>query len=145
VEGSQHVRATRYKTSRFDTSIFILQNAAARSEWPVTEALCRRLADAFASKFQDEVDARQNTSRSKANGGQDRAGTAEAAGTEPEPEETRPEMPEPSSTGHIRWAANQEKKGFVGVKEGPQKGVKRPTDVLGSSRATSKFVKKKKK
>lgn len=36
-EGGQHLRPTRYKTSRFDTSVFFLQNKAAQRKWPVTD------------------------------------------------------------------------------------------------------------
>jgi hypothetical protein len=40
VEGNQQRLPTRWKTSAFDTSVFILQNAAARAKWPVTDEVC---------------------------------------------------------------------------------------------------------
>jgi len=58
-EGSQHVRRTRFKTSRFATSVFILQNGAARRAWPVDQAVCRAVRAAFASKFEAELEGRR--------------------------------------------------------------------------------------
>ena len=53
------MRATRYKTSRFDPSIFVLQNDAAARKWPCTKAVCARLREAFKSKFNEELEARK--------------------------------------------------------------------------------------
>jgi hypothetical protein len=64
VEGSQHVRTTRYKTSRFDSSIFVLQNDAAARKWPCTKAVCARLRGAFKSKFNEELEARKGVNKS---------------------------------------------------------------------------------
>ena len=60
VEGSQHVRSTRFKTSRFDSSIFIIQNDAGRRRWPVTKEACAALRQAFASKFEEELSERRS-------------------------------------------------------------------------------------
>lgn len=43
-EGSQHRLSTRYKSSRFDTSVFFLQTPAARTKWRVTKEVSRGLA-----------------------------------------------------------------------------------------------------
>jgi hypothetical protein len=53
------VRPTRYKTSRFDSSLFVLQNDAAASAWPCTKAACARLRGAFKSKFTEELELRR--------------------------------------------------------------------------------------
>ena len=58
-EGSQHLRPTRYKTSRFDSSLFVLQNEAARRTWPVTSEVCSALREAFRSRFEEELQARR--------------------------------------------------------------------------------------
>lgn len=41
VEGNQQRLPTRWKTSGFDTSVFVLQNAAARVKWPVSDEVGR--------------------------------------------------------------------------------------------------------
>ena len=58
-EGSQHLRPTRYKTSRFDSSLFVLQNEAARTKWPLTSDVCRELRAAFESRFEAELESRR--------------------------------------------------------------------------------------
>ena len=40
IEGNQQRLPTRWKTSQFDTSVFFLQNEAARETWPVTDEVC---------------------------------------------------------------------------------------------------------
>ena len=55
-EGSQHVRPTRYKTSRFASSLFLLRTEMAdRSGGTVTKGLVRELRSAFGSRFDAEV------------------------------------------------------------------------------------------
>ena len=59
IEGSQHQRPTRYKTSRFDSSLFVLQNDAARAKWPLTSEVCCELRSAFESRFEAELESRR--------------------------------------------------------------------------------------
>ncbi|GAB5034068.1 phosphorylated ctd-interacting factor 1 [Nannochloropsis oceanica] len=59
VEGSQHKLPTRFKTSYFDTSVFVLQNGAGREAWPVTEEAVRELEWACKSKHEAETAARR--------------------------------------------------------------------------------------
>lgn len=47
-EGAQHNRANRYRVASTGTSLFYLQNAAARAKWPVTGAKIAAVARAFA-------------------------------------------------------------------------------------------------
>jgi len=55
-EGTQHRRLKeRYRLASFDTSIFFLQNDAAKMKWPVTDTCINELKDAFASN-PDEYD-----------------------------------------------------------------------------------------
>ena len=46
-EGTQHRRTGRYRIASFDTSVFFLQNAAARTKWPVTDDIVEELKAAF--------------------------------------------------------------------------------------------------
>lgn len=59
IEGNQQRLPTRWKTSAFDTSVFVLQNATARAKWPVTEQVEAELRAAFASKHEEETRARR--------------------------------------------------------------------------------------
>eukprot|EP00163_Fabomonas_tropica_P001532 TRINITY_DN1113_c0_g4_i1.p1 TRINITY_DN1113_c0_g4~~TRINITY_DN1113_c0_g4_i1.p1 ORF type:complete len:313 (+),score=72.27 TRINITY_DN1113_c0_g4_i1:679-1617(+) len=53
-EGAQHMRATRYRVSTCDTSVFWWQNEAGKSKWPVTAQAKHALTDAFANKQMSE-------------------------------------------------------------------------------------------
>lgn len=59
IEGNQQRLPTRWKTSAFDTSVFFLQNGAARARWPVTPEAEAELRAAFASKHEEETRARR--------------------------------------------------------------------------------------
>jgi len=59
VEGSQHKLSTRFKTSYFDTSVFVLQNEGGRETWPVTEEVVWELERACKSKHEAETAARR--------------------------------------------------------------------------------------
>jgi hypothetical protein len=59
VEGSQHKLPTRFKTSYFDTSVFVLQNEEGREAWPVTEEVVWELERACTSKHEAETLARR--------------------------------------------------------------------------------------
>lgn len=54
-EGTQHRRLKeRYRIASFDTSVFFLQNAAAKAKWPITETTLSELKQAFGSN-PDEI------------------------------------------------------------------------------------------
>lgn len=59
IEGGQHKTPTRFKTSFFDTSVFFLQNAAAKRKWPASERMAEELKQACASKHEAETAARR--------------------------------------------------------------------------------------
>jgi hypothetical protein len=46
-EGTQHRRKDRYRVASFDTSVFFLQNDAARSKWPIADSQIADLKTAF--------------------------------------------------------------------------------------------------
>lgn len=73
VEGSQHKLPTRFKTSYFDTSVFVLQNEAGKEAWPVTEEAVRELERACQSKHEAETAAR----RGEGGGGMEERGKTE--------------------------------------------------------------------
>jgi hypothetical protein len=58
-EGAQFMRATRFRVSTCDTSVFFLQSAAARDKWPVTKQICNELRAAFKSKHTAETESRR--------------------------------------------------------------------------------------
>jgi len=67
IEGSQHLRLTRYKVSIFDTSVIVLQSRrSARKYDSCSDELVKQIRDAFASRHGDELDQRRG---SKAPGG----------------------------------------------------------------------------
>lgn len=49
-EGGQHYRASRYRRSNHDSTVFILQTAAGKRAWPPTAQKLRRLEGAFRPK-----------------------------------------------------------------------------------------------
>ena len=54
-EGTQHRRLKeRYRIASFDTSVFFLQNAAAKAKWPITERTLSELKQAFGTN-PDEI------------------------------------------------------------------------------------------
>lgn len=65
IEGSQHLRPTRFKESQYDTSVVILQSKAAKDEEKVSVNLTSRefeaaIRTAFASRHQLELEERRN-------------------------------------------------------------------------------------
>ena len=49
-EGTQHRRFKgRYRIATFDTSVFFMQNAAAKDKWPITQEMLQELREAFGS------------------------------------------------------------------------------------------------
>ena len=53
-EGTQHRRSKRYRVASFDTSVFFLQNKAARKKWPISDLAIENLKTAFGSNPDDE-------------------------------------------------------------------------------------------
>ena len=64
-EGTQHRRSKRYRVASFDTSVFFLQNTAARTKWPISDLAIEELKTAFGSNPGDETE--QNEVSEKSN------------------------------------------------------------------------------
>jgi len=60
VEGAQHMRPTRFKSSLYDTSVIVLQSKRARKEEALDKVLLeRKIREAFASRHEAEVEQRK--------------------------------------------------------------------------------------
>lgn len=59
IEGAQHLRPTRYKSSIFDTSFIMLQSQVARDKMTDVAALEEHIRRAFGSKHHDETEKRR--------------------------------------------------------------------------------------
>ena len=99
IEGNQQRLPTRWKTSAFDTSVFFLQNAAARAKWPVTEQVEAELRAAFASKHEEETRARR--------------APVQPPQPQPQPQPQQPQGAEasalPVQSGHLAMVVGSEK------------------------------------
>jgi Phosphorylated CTD interacting factor 1 WW domain len=62
VEGSQHLRPTRYKTSSYDTSVIILQSPKAKSKSLCMDQLESDVRRAFSSRHEFEISQRKTNS-----------------------------------------------------------------------------------
>jgi hypothetical protein len=60
-EGTQHRRKETFRAASFDTSIFFYQNEAAKSKWPITEAILEQLKASFTDDPRNEDPASAKT------------------------------------------------------------------------------------
>ncbi len=61
-EGTQHRRLKgRYRIASFDTSVFFLQNVAAKKKWPITEEMLCELKGAFGENPDDAKGSKKTT------------------------------------------------------------------------------------